>query len=65
MSRPIPAVAHCFEELKQVWICVKVGSNLLGKLLVIHSLTQLQVEPNIVWNIFITEVYFHLKGILS
>ena len=65
MSRPVSAVAHGFEELKQVRIGVKVGSNLLGKLLVIHSLTQLQVEPNIVRNIFITEVYFHLKGILS
>ena len=50
------------EELYLRWIRIKVGSYFLGKLLVIHPRTQLQAEPLVIRNIFITEFYYHLKG---
>ena len=61
MARPVSAVTHTFEELKKIRIRVQVGGHLLGELVIVHPLTQLKTEPNIVGNIFITKIYFNLE----
>ena len=60
---PVSAVTHAFEELEQVRVGVEMSCNLLGELVVIHPLTQLQREASVIRNIFITKVYFHLNRV--